>query len=1168
MLYQKKDENKKLIPLRRLAEEGPYKTAYLSLLVQRNKLKATKVGRNYFTTREWFKEYLEKHARDSKKEIEPIAKKEESIIDGAEIDFSSVTIPEIKKEEITPIASSAKKEIGSKEELDFSVLEKVGEDDKNLKNWEEQISQVEDEFLNSEKNFSKKLNIFKPWRFGLTVASLVLFTAVFLFLTPGAYASFGETMGRVASAPVEAVKGVVRSAGEVIARTSQVVKESQIVKKINFDNPARTGQVAGANEENTIIKSFLDKTKEAFAVAKKGVGGVFQNIAQFQEDLSFKLNNQVTNLALAGAGRVKGVSESGTAKLSQLSDKMEEAGQNVKYYAQASKSSLLGGISNSFTSLGNLYTKIVDWMIPDSLQENLGEPALVTTQEPEKTATPPAAETEKETVPTQPAVKVSTPVKTQTPASQTPSGTSASSSSASSGSTSSSSDSSSSDSSSSNSSSSGSSGSTSSPSPSSSFVQNQAPSTVLPSVGGTTNVNGNLVVNGAATFYNDITVKGTIYGGSPVKIAGGLKVSGPAEFTDSLAVAGNISANTLDINSGTIDNNLNVGGTVNTNFLNVNGSFSAKYASITNLNTSGFLAGNGVSAGEGGLSSSGGLTVRKDNSGDIVNILDGTTQVFVIADGGNVGIGTSSPKHKLDINGNLGLTAGQYINWDETDGENGYGIKDNSGTLQFKNSGGSWADIAGTTWSTSGSDINYTAGNIGVGTTTPYSRLSVWGDGTNPIFEAVDSASSTKMVILNNGRVGVGTVNPVATLDVNGTIQLERYGDETGYDVRRANGTIDSPTQVLAGDRIGYLVGGAYYSGASSGFSNTTAMSFYAAEDQTNTARGSYIKFDTTNIGAASRTEKMRIDSSGKVGIGTTSPEKILDILGGNGNQFRITSGNTAWASSFSLDTKVQNGEWVIQVDGTAGTLPGALRFINVDQGGTAPLIITHGKNIAIGYDNPGTAKLAVDGNVGIGTTSPWGLLSVNANAIGTAPQFVVGSSTATNFIVANNGNVGIGTEVPATLLELEKSGGGAILKFESPGNRALRMGIPVGSTNFVIADSDDLASNRWLTIPSSGNIGIGTTSPMSKLSVTSNSGSQLTLAYDDTNYANFTVGSDSQLTIAPANNATTTIGVGDEALRVDSSGNVGIGTTTAKSKLSILGGVDINRGVLSRTAV
>ena len=54
---------------------------------------------------------------------------------------------------------------------------------------------------------------------------------------------------------------------------------------------------------------------------------------------------------------------------------------------------------------------------------------------------------------------------------------------------------------------------------------------------------------------------------------------------------------------------------------------------------------------------------------------------------------------------------------------------------------------------------------------------------------------------------------------------------------------------------------------------------------------------------------------------------------------------------------------------------------------------------------------VASNGNIGVGTSSPWGLLSVNANGlIAGAPQFVVGSSTNTNLIVANNGYVGIGT--------------------------------------------------------------------------------------------------------------------------------------------------------------
>lgn len=61
------DERKKLIPLRRLALSGLYNTSYLSLLVQRKKLKAEKIGRNYYTTKEWFMEYLGRHAQDDKR---------------------------------------------------------------------------------------------------------------------------------------------------------------------------------------------------------------------------------------------------------------------------------------------------------------------------------------------------------------------------------------------------------------------------------------------------------------------------------------------------------------------------------------------------------------------------------------------------------------------------------------------------------------------------------------------------------------------------------------------------------------------------------------------------------------------------------------------------------------------------------------------------------------------------------------------------------------------------------------------------------------------------------------------------------------------------------------------------------------------------------------------
>ena len=67
MPKKKIPDEEKLKPLRIFAEEGPYGLTYLSILVQRKKLKAKKVGRNYYTTKIWFDAYMNKHARENKK---------------------------------------------------------------------------------------------------------------------------------------------------------------------------------------------------------------------------------------------------------------------------------------------------------------------------------------------------------------------------------------------------------------------------------------------------------------------------------------------------------------------------------------------------------------------------------------------------------------------------------------------------------------------------------------------------------------------------------------------------------------------------------------------------------------------------------------------------------------------------------------------------------------------------------------------------------------------------------------------------------------------------------------------------------------------------------------------------------------------------------------------
>lgn len=182
------------------------------------------------------------------------------------------------------------------------------------------------------------------------------------------------------------------------------------------------------------------------------------------------------------------------------------------------------------------------------------------------------------------------------------------------------------------------------------------------------------------------------------------------------------------------------------------------------------------------LSLTNGTTLDLANSSTIaLNIESGLLNLDTA--NSRVGIGTTAPNHKLEVAGNLGLSAGAYLNFGSADGETGYGLRDNSGTIQFKNSGGSWTNLGSggsSSWSSltaPAADLtlnmagyktifnwtgggNFTldaAGNIGIGTTAPSAKLELTSTTTtgNAAFFAANSLISGNLLSLSSTSTGL-----------------------------------------------------------------------------------------------------------------------------------------------------------------------------------------------------------------------------------------------------------------------------------------------------------------------------------------------------------------------------------------------------------------------------
>ncbi len=190
-----------------------------------------------------------------------------------------------------------------------------------------------------------------------------------------------------------------------------------------------------------------------------------------------------------------------------------------------------------------------------------------------------------------------------------------------------------------------------------------------------------------------------------------------------------------------------------------------------------------------------------------------------------------------------------------------------------------------------------------------------------------------------------------------------------------------------------------------------------------------------------------------------------------------------------------------------------------------------------------GTASSTFVGALGVGTTTPWAKFSINPNSLGSGiPEFAIGSSSLTHFVVDGGGKVGVGTAVPDSKLVVsgsETSAHGvnsAIKLINTSSTNGNSWSIRAGGVGTFTPDNglsiaDDSNYMFFITGDSNHNVGIGTSTPNAKLAVR---GGNSDSAYSALNILN---SSNSSLFL------------------VRNDGKIGIGTTTPVTKLHVSNG-------------